>query len=915
MKGKVLILTSSILVVFAATNTDVKVSEENNNKISKLLSPSLAYASQYSSLKDVKVNTSILNVRERPTTSSRKISQVLSGQVYSVIDQSNGWYKIKTSTVTGWIHGGYVVVINDSISKTYPTVEVTADRLNVRLEPTTSSYRISQVLKGQKYTPVAQSGKWYKIKTSKVTGWVHGDYVKTVSTSTPAPAPETKYSQMEVTADRLNVRSGTSTSYKIIDQVLKGQKYTPIAKSGTWYKIKTSKVTGWVHGDYLKTVSTSTPAPEVNKKIEITTPILNVRTKPTTSSMRIFQVYEGQKYETLAESNGWYKIDTSKVTGWVHGGYVKVIEEVKEEPVEVLDSIKVSLSKSTIYKNEKATLNVTPVGAENVEYQYQIKDNDKWITVKNYSDTDTYTYTPTASGDYVIRVNARVKGTSQVVSKELSVKVLEVLEDVNLAIDKEKSTHINIPVTISATPIGTENVEYKYMVSYNSGEWEVLKDYSGDTNYTYTPNKRGTYTFKVDARIKDQSPEKVVSSQTSYNILGNLIYQNTNYSKTFQDILLTQLNKNPQTDVYDRTWRTAQVNEVDKYLNPENYLQNSTNSYTYDIVGQLKVTTDTLNVRENATTNSNVVDQVSLGQVYTVLDESKGWYLIQTSNATGWVHGGYVRTSYQAKNNTYSKMEVTADRLNVREGTSTSYSIVDKVLKGEVYTPLEESNGWYKIKTSNTTGWVHGGYLKGVSADTITKGEVQNLSSIEINTEVLNVRNTPSTTGNVIAQVKSKDIYIVLDQQNGWYKIKTNGVVGWVHGDYTQDTNQAPQEMYQFLVLSGNSGLSADQLDNILVGKGILEGQGQAFIEASKQYNINEIYLISHALLETGQGWSKLATGAISVEGQKIYNMYGIGAYDSNPLESGSQYAYKSGWFTPEEAIIGGAKFISEKYV
>ncbi len=34
-----------------------------------------------------------------------------------------------------------------------------------------------------------------------------------------------------------------------------------------------------------------------------------------------------------------------------------------------------------------------------------------------------------------------------------------------------------------------------------------------------------------------------------------------------------------------------------------------------------------------------------------------------------------------------------------------------------------------------------------------------------------------------------------------------------------------------------------------------------------------------------------------------------------NPLRKGAERAYKLGWFTPEAAIIGGAKFISEDYV
>ncbi|WP_161603056.1 S-layer homology domain-containing protein [Oceanobacillus massiliensis] len=135
--------------------------------------------------------------------------------------------------------------------------------------------------------------------------------------------------------------------------------------------------------------------------------------------------------------------------------------------------------------------------------------------------------------------------------------------------------------------------------------------------------------------------------------------------------------------------------------------------------------------------------------------------------------------------------------------------------------------------------------------------------------------------------------------------------------------SKGSSDYLQFLILSQNAGLNAQEInEKVLKGKGILEGQGQAFIDAGKKYNVNEVYLIAHALHETGNGTSQLAKGILvstvdgkSVYPKKTYNMYGIRAYDSNPLRLGSEHAYKEGWFTPRDAIIGGAAFIADGYI
>ncbi|EPY5345282.1 N-acetylglucosaminidase [Klebsiella quasipneumoniae] len=121
-------------------------------------------------------------------------------------------------------------------------------------------------------------------------------------------------------------------------------------------------------------------------------------------------------------------------------------------------------------------------------------------------------------------------------------------------------------------------------------------------------------------------------------------------------------------------------------------------------------------------------------------------------------------------------------------------------------------------------------------------------------------------------------------------------------------------EIYQFLDISAPSGVSHEDLSKLLQNKGVLSGKADVFINASKKYKVSEVYLVSHALLETGQGTSSFANGSKTYNGKKVYNMYGIGVFPGN-TQNGVVVAYKKGWFSVDEAIDGGAKWISDKFI
>src|SRR5699024_4778528 len=130
------------------------------------------------------------------------------------------------------------------------------------------------------------------------------------------------------------------------------------------------------------------------------------------------------------------------------------------------------------------------------------------------------------------------------------------------------------------------------------------------------------------------------------------------------------------------------------------------------------------------------------------------------------------------------------------------------------------------------------------------------------------------------------------------------------------------KQQFQFLDLSKPSGASVAVINKYLKGKGILDNQGKAFLEAAKRHSINDLYLIAHARLETGNGTSELATCVevgidkngnlklvkYSKKGtlkniKTTYNMFGIGAIDSDSLKGGAKTAYVNEWFSPQQAI------------
>ncbi|NGB98153.1 CHAP domain-containing protein [Staphylococcus aureus] len=156
-----------------------------------------------------------------------------------------------------------------------------------------------------------------------------------------------------------------------------------------------------------------------------------------------------------------------------------------------------------------------------------------------------------------------------------------------------------------------------------------------------------------------------------------------------------------------------------------------------------------------------------------------------------------------------------------------------------------------------------------------------------------------------------------LDRQMSRGNPKKSHTWGWANATRAQTSSamnvkriwESNTQCYQMLNLGKYQGISVSALNKILKGKGTLDAQGKAFAEACKKNNINEIYLIAHAFLESGYGTSNFASGRYGA-----YNYFGIGAFDNDP-DYAMKFAKNKGWTTPAKAIMGGASFVRKDYI
>lgn len=243
---------------------------------------------------------------------------------------------------------------------------------------------------------------------------------------------------------------------------------------------------------------------------------------------------------------------------------------------------------------------------------------------------------------------------------------------------------------------------------------------------------------------------------------------------------------------------------------------------------------------------SNFLTKTTSDATVDVLEEINNWVKVEYKGTTGWILNKEKQsetktqeisseetsestvTEEESSSSEESKLEenefgyVNVTSAFVRKTPSTTGVIVQSLYLNNKVTILDEENGWYKIETSEGTGYIFGELIS-ANQTTTSRGKVTSRTSVDrnvqttagetrnvvttqetkkvveeveqkviktayVNASALNVREEASKSSEVIKVLKQKAKIEILAETGEWYKIKLDSENGYVMKTYIVDS-------------------------------------------------------------------------------------------------------------------------------
>ncbi|MSS44576.1 septal ring lytic transglycosylase RlpA family protein [Cutibacterium sp. WCA-380-WT-3A] len=231
---------------------------------------------------------------------------------------------------------------------------------------------------------------------------------------------------------------------------------------------------------------------------------------------------------------------------------------------------------------------------------------------------------------------------------------------------------------------------------------------------------------------------------------------------------------------------------------------------------KMYATTD-VNVRSASSNSGKVLTVAARGQSVKVTGEKvRGWVPVAVNGTTGWIYERFlteeaVRPAHVDSSESVPHTMTATVAVNVRGAASNDGKVLTFAERGQqVKVTGRPDRGWVPVSVNGTSGWIYGRYLttgKVAAAPAEPKNDAKKNSSASRDqhrpaldnapihtTTGINVRSTPSASGNLVSQLAAgTGVHATGNVHGNWVQINTNGHTGWAYRTYLTGKLPAPE--------------------------------------------------------------------------------------------------------------------------
>ncbi|MCU5704102.1 SH3 domain-containing protein, partial [Bacillus wiedmannii] len=647
-----------------------------------------------------------------------------------------------------------------------------------------------------------------------------------------------------INATSLRVRSAANTSSSVLGNLKNGEKVTVLGKANGWAKISYQGKEGYVSLEFVKLEAgkqEEKPAENITNGTQevgtINATSLRVRSAANTSSSVLGNLKNGEKVTVLGKANGWAKISYQGKEGYVSLEFVK-LEAGKQEEKPAED-----ITNGT---QEVGTINATSLRVRSAA-------NTSSSILGNLKNGEKVTVLGKANGWAKISYQGKEGYVS--------------LEFVKLEAGKQEEKPAE-DITNGTQEVGTINATSLRVRSAANTSSTILGTLKNGEKVTVLGKANGW------AKINYQGKEGYVSLE--FITMGKDSIDPTNPT-------------NPGQVIEERAVVNASL----------------------------------LNVRKGPSTGAAAVDHLKNGETVTIIGKENGWAKIRFNGGEGYVSLQFLKVKQGS-----SSYEIVTSSQKVQKPNEAEATQIMQNMKEDAYIKSDgkvvnmkqgfvRANGViniYDITTGKKLTYVKGGAdLKFVKAvDDRIHVQIDGMTGyVNINDVTLH----PTMTGEKTSYYATKNgklYHYVYNPENGKHATYQIGNAPkhlkegerYEAFDKKQIGGQDSYQYFEYMPLRATSTYTGDEIDNFLRksnAKSPLIGLGKYFVSAAEKYKMNAGYLVSHAILESGWGTSRIA--------QDKKNLFGFRAVDSDP------YNGATGFKTWEEGIDFCAAYIDKHYL